>query len=162
VTVKGCIETDRGLKNILRELKALKGLSVKVGVVKGAGKGKNGVLIARYAAWNEFGTSDGRIPPRHFIRGWIDNNREQIGKAIEKLCGLMEDGKIDAMSAVNQLGEYGQSGVKLYIRDGGFIPNSAAVKRRKKGGRPLIDTSALRGSVGYQVIEKPTGGGSEE
>jgi DNA-binding protein H-NS len=173
---QGYTDTDKGLADIFKEVEKFKSLCVKVGVTEDVGSqlGKHfetktsksgkktkrkvqntsGPTIAEYATWNELGTADGRIPPRPFVRGWIDNNREQIGKTLEKLYGLVSDGKLDAMTAIERLGRYGESGVKSYIRNGTFTPNADSTIAKKGSSKPLIDTGTLRNSIRYQVIKR--------
>jgi hypothetical protein len=167
---QGCTDTDKGLANIFKEIEKFKSLCVKVGVTEEVGSQKpdgSDATLAEYATYNELGTDDGRIPQRPFVRGWVDNNREQIGKTIEKLYGLVSDGKLDAMTAIEQLGEYGESGVGSYIKNGSFKPNSDITingsKPDKNGNKfikgkgsskPLIDTDTMRNSIRYQIIQK--------
>jgi hypothetical protein len=161
----GNTDTDMGLENIFKETEKLKSMCVKVGVVEGAGE-QNGVLIAQYASWNELGVlgppmsqhGEGKwfIPPRPFVRGFVDGKREQIAKTLDKLGGLVAGGKLKAETAMARLGEYGQSGVKSYIRNGTFTPNADSTIARKRGStKPLIDGGTLKNSIRYQVIQKP-------
>jgi hypothetical protein len=155
-------------------------MCVKVGVTEdvGAQTTEGGATLAQIASWNELGvlgppmSQHGSglwfIPPRPFVRGWADGKREQIAKTHEKLYGLVMGGKLKAEEAVRRLGEFGQSGVKSYIKHGSFTPNSDVTINGSKPGKngkkfikgkgsskPLIDTGTLRNSIRYQVIEKP-------
>jgi hypothetical protein len=162
MAVKGCTDTDKGFKQIGEEIKALKDLSVKVGVVEGAGTNPDGVFIAQYAAWNEMGVKGKggkyRIPPRPFIRGWIDNSRSEIQQTVEKLFSQVVSGNMSARDAMERLGQFGQDGIRGYIKNGNFTPNSPVTIALKKSSQPLIDTGALRNSIRYKVLgrgEKP-------
>jgi hypothetical protein len=88
------------------------------------------------------------------VRGFADGQREQIAKTMEKLGGLVTGGKLKAEDAIKRLGEYGQSGIKSYIRNGTFTPNADSTVAKKGSSMPLIDTGTLRNSIRYQVIEK--------
>jgi hypothetical protein len=178
VTVK-----DLGLKNILKETEKLKSLCVKIGVTEDVG-GKSvdgGPALARIAEWNELGVmnkdnTDWFIPPRPFIRGFADGKRELIAKTMDKLGGLVASGKLDAHTAIRQLGEEGMNGVKSYIdKDGSFTPNSDITINGTKPGKdgkkfikgkgsskPLIDTGTMRNSIRFQIIEKPVAMVSEK
>jgi hypothetical protein len=167
-------DTDMGLANIFKETEKLKSMCVKVGVTEDAGSKPvdGGDTLANIAAKNELGvlgppvSQHGKgkwfIPPRPFIRGFADGKREQIAKTLEKLYGLVSGGKLNAADAMARLGEYGQSGVKSYIRNGPHTPNADSTIARKKSSRPLVDTGTLRNSIRYQVIEKPVGVVSEQ
>jgi hypothetical protein len=164
---KGITDTDMGLADIFKETEKLKSLCVKVGVTEdvGAQTVDGGATLAEIATRNELGVlgppvsqhGDGKwfIPPRPFVRGFVDGKREQIVKIMEKLGGLVSGGKLKAETAMARLGEYGQSGVKSYIRNGPFTPNADSTIARKGSSKPLIDTSVLKNSIRYQVIEKP-------
>jgi hypothetical protein len=184
MTKKGYAETDMGLKDIFKEMEKLKSMCVKVGVTEDVGSqtAEGGdATLAEYAAYNELGVkkkdgSEWFIPPRPFVRGFADGKRELIAKTMEKLGGLVMDGKLDADTAIRQLGEFGQNGVKSYIRNGSFTPNSDVTingsKPNKKGkkfikgkgsSKPLIDQKTLVNSgIRFQIIEKPVSMVSEK
>ncbi|MDR2150125.1 MAG: hypothetical protein LBO67_04790 [Spirochaetaceae bacterium] len=164
---KGSTDTDMGLKAIFKEMGKLKSLCVKVGVTEDVGSQTtdSGATLAQIAAWNELGVlgppfsqhGSGKwfIPPRPFIRGFADGKHELTAQTMEKLSGQVSGGKITAETALRQLGQYGQDGVKSYIRDGTFTQNADSTIAKKGSSHPLIDTGTLRNSVRYQVIEKP-------
>jgi hypothetical protein len=171
----GNTDTDMGLEDIFKETEKLKSMCVKVGVTEdvGAQTVDGGATLAQYASWNELGVlgppmsqhGDGKwfIPPRPFIRGFADGKRELIEKTMKKLGNLVAGGKLKAAIAMARLGEYGQSGVKSYIRNGSFTPNADSTIVSKRGStKPLIDGGTLKNSIRYQVIEKPVDMVSEQ
>lgn len=163
----GHTDTDMGLEKIFKEMEKLKSMCVKVGVTEdvGAQSAGGGATLAQIAAWNELGVlgppmsqhGEGKwfIPPRPFLRGFIDGKREQIAKTLDRLAKQVSDGKMTAEIAMARLGEFGQSGVKSYIRTGKFTPNADSTIARKGNKPPLIDTATLRNSIRYQVINSP-------
>jgi hypothetical protein len=164
---KGSIDTDKGLKNILLEMEKLGSMCVKVGVTEdvGAQTFDGSATLAQIASWNELGVlgppmsqhGEGKwfIPPRPFVRGFVDGKHEQIVKIIEKLNNLVSGGNIKAETAIRRLGEYGRSGIKSYIRDGTFTQNADSTIAKKGSSHPLFDNGTMRNSIRYQVIEKP-------
>jgi phage gpG-like protein len=157
----GASDTDRGLGEIRKNIAALAGLRVKVGIPEGAGS-TDGVPIAGYAAANEFGVfrnGKWRIPPRPFIRGWIENKEGSIKSTIEKLFALVSTGKLDARTAARRLGQFAEDGVKTFIREGSFAPNSSATMKKKKSDKPLIDNGAMRRAITHNVIRSNGGSG---
>jgi hypothetical protein len=170
---QGNTDTDLGMANILKEVENLKSMCVKVGVTEdvGAQTAASGATLAQIASWNELGVmgppvsqnGGGKwfIPPRPFVRGFADSKREQIAKTMEKLSGLVSGGKLTAETAMARLGEYGQSGVKSFIRNGVFTANADSTIAKKGSSKPLIDGGTLRNSIRYQVISKPAGQVSE-
>jgi hypothetical protein len=176
---KGIIDKDLGLKDILKEVEKLKSMCVKVGVTDDVGGETvdGGPPLIKIATWNERGvkgppyseTGDGIwfIPPRPFVSGWADGKREQIANTMERLGKQVASGKLDADTAIRRIGEYGQDGVKTYIRNGPHKPNAdrtVKIKTKGKGGKttPLIDTGTLRNSIRFQIIEKPVTTASEK
>jgi hypothetical protein len=162
VKVRGIQDNDTGLLNIRKELKALSGLAVKAGIVEGTGD-NGGVSIAEYAAYNEYGVpgkkKKWKIPPRSFIRGWLENKDAEIKAFIEARHKMVADGKMSAKTAIKQVGEFAQGGIRMFIKEGQFTPNAertVMIKTRGKGGSttPLIDTGTMRNSVRYEVISK--------
>jgi len=166
----GHTDTDMGLNDVFKEMEALKSMCVKVGITEDvAGKTAPGsdVTLVQIAAWNELGVlgppmsqhGGGKwfIPPRPFLRGFADGQRELIAETMEKLGKLVSSGKLKASAAMERLGILGESGVKTYIDTGSnFTPNADATIARKRGStRPLINVGTLRNSIRYQVINKP-------
>jgi len=150
----GIRDTDKGMEEIRKQIAALSQLSVKVGIIEGSGS-KKGVSIAEYAAYNEYGVPGKKkkwqIPPRPFIRGFIENESEAIKATQEKLYKLVSEGKMDAATAIARLGQFAQDGIKRYIIGGDFEPNAELTVQRKGSSRPLIDTGTMRNSIRYQV-----------
>jgi hypothetical protein len=160
----GVTSKDLGLKNILKEVKKLKSMCVKVGVTEDVGSQKpdgGDATLAQIAYWNEYGVmnkdnTDWFIPPRPFIHGWANAKRELIAKTQDMLGDLVMSGKLDAHTAIRQLGEFGMNRIKSYIeQDGSFRENAKSTKARKDSHRPLIDQGTLHGSIRFQPIEKP-------
>jgi hypothetical protein len=156
----GMKDNDKGLQAIRGELKKLGALSVKAGIVEGSGE-QDGVPIAEYAAYNEYGVpakagskKKWRIPPRPFIRGFVENKDAEIKATQKELVSLVSEGKMKAETAIGRLGQYAQDGIKSYIRTGAFEPNSEETVERKKSSHPLIDTETMRNSIRYEVIRK--------
>lgn len=148
------IDTDKGLKKILKELSEFKNKCVKVGILSSSGE-VDGVAIVDYATWNENGVmskSGGwKIPPRPFIKGWADTNKDKISNMIGKLYGQVATGKLTSEEALKKLGVFGKSGIQSYIRRGNFTPNAHSTIKNKGSSQPLIDTGTMRKSVNYEV-----------
>jgi hypothetical protein len=145
------------LLDIRKEMEHLSSLAIKAGIVEGAGE-TDGVPVAEYAAYNEYGVPGKKklwkVPPRPFIRGWIENSDADIKATTERLYGMVADGKLDAETAVKRLGQFAQDGIKRYIKDGDFAPNSEITVMLKESSRPLIDTGTMRNIVRYEVVKE--------
>ena len=150
--------TDLGMGQILANIKELSTLSVKAGILEDAGS-RDGVDIAEYAAWNEYGVpgtvQKWAIPPRPFIRGYVDDNIEKIKSMKETITAQVIDGKIGAEAAIEKLGKNTKEGIKHYIKtSSNFLPNADATVKRKGRDRPLIETCLMRRSVDFEVLRK--------
>ncbi len=153
----GCIDKDMGLKSILEQMNMLGDKRVKAGLPKGSGT-QDGVDIAQYAAWDEYGVRGKKTlwatPPRPFIRGWLAAKAGNIKTTFEKLGKMVTEGKLKADDAVKRLGQFSQDGIKTYIQNGIFVPNADATVKRKKSSKPLIDSRTMLRAVRYEVIGK--------
>jgi len=143
------------MANIRKQIAELSTLGVKAGIIEGSGS-KDGTSIAEYAAYNEYGvpgkTKKWRIPPRPFIRGFVEDHDSEIKAVQERLFQQVTEGKMSAETAIARLGQFAQDGIKRYIMSGNFEPNAEATIQRKGSSRPLIDTGTMRNSVRYKVI----------
>ena len=154
----GYQDTDKGMEKIMAEITALSELGVKVGILEGS-KNVNGTSIAEYATYNEYGVPGKNqiwnIPPRPFIRGYLDKRSEKINSEKIGIFRQVSDGKMDAKTAIEDLGQKTKEGIKNYIKtSANFEPNKESTKNKKEGrSRPLVDTGALRDAVDYEVIE---------
>jgi hypothetical protein len=166
-------DKNLGMTEILKNMAGMRGMAVKLGIPEGPeadahqkGDDGKGPTVAQYAAWNEYGTA--KIPARPFIRGWLENKSENIKNTLDKVCGKVCDGKWTAEEALMRLGEFGEGGIKSYIRTGQFKPNSSVTIngsvpnkktgkkfiKGKKGSTPLIDTGTMRNSIRYEVVKQ--------
>jgi len=151
----GFVDTNKGMAEIMKEIAAMSKLAVKAGIPESEGGQKpeaGGPTVAEYAAWNEYGTANGRIPARPFIRGWVENNGGQIKKMTEFLFKKVSEGEMTAAEAMEKLGQFGESGIKKYIREGTFEENKKSTVRHKGSDKPLIDTGTMRNSIRYEVV----------
>ena len=139
---------DKLWKEIKAQFPKIDKAVVKTGIQSDAGENE-GVSIAEYAAFNEFGTRT--IPERPFMRKTFDDNLANYNKLIERLFKGMLDGKLDAKMAFKILGQQTEDDMKNTIMTGNFKPNSAYTVAKKGSSRPLIDTGTMRNSIRYEV-----------
>ena len=136
---------------------------VKTGIQSDAGENE-GVSIAEYASFNEFGTRT--IPERPFMRKTFDDNLANYNKLIERLFKGMLGGKLDAKFAFDTLGQQTEKKKKNTITSGNFKPNSDITinggwirtssgkpfyVKGKGSSRPLIDEGTLIDNIRYEV-----------
>ena len=145
-------DTDRGYKSLMKDLANISGapVSVLVGV-----SGKKDSDLVVIAASNEFGTEDGHIPERSYLRSTIDDGRAEI---LDDLTDVVKQ-TLDGASLDRGLGKVGAKWagkVQDKIRDLDTPPSADATKADKKRrtgseGKPLIDSGRLRQSITWEV-----------
>lgn len=158
--------TDRGLKRLdqLAILLTKNDYHVKVGVLDNGGKGSEvrdgGLSNAQIAAIHEFGSSDGKIPERSFLRAAFNSQKANWLLILRKLLADVILGKRTVEQSFNLLGLKMSSDVKAYITQGDPIPppNAPSTARRKQrfhpGGpiRTLVDTGRMVASITWEFV----------
>lgn len=146
-------DRDLGWQKIKRELEIASRLEVAVGLLQGDKDGE-GVQIAEYAAYNEFGTDV--IPSRPFMRTAFDENRGDIQADIDRQSARLTSGQVSAQTALTIIGQKHASRIQNTITGRDFLPRlSPETVRRKHGSeKTLIDTGALVNAVKISVRSK--------
>ena len=148
-------DIDHGWKRIVREVGAMKGSYVKVGVLSDAGSyatGEGSINLADVATFNEFGTS--RIPSRPFMAQSFDKNIPQVNKFIAFKQDAIYARKETTAGALENLGIFYQGKVQQEFSSGDFAPNAPSTVEAKESKTPLIDTGRLRNSINHEVVMK--------
>lgn len=100
---------------------------------------------------HEYGSKDGRIPARSFIRSTCDTHQNSHLKLIAKLQGQIIDGKLDFKQALHLFGEVVSKQMIQAINAGIEPKLCESTIKRKKSSKPLIDTGRLKGSITHEV-----------
>lgn len=143
----GVTDTDRGFSNIMRALNDLAGEPISVLVGVSGTKNSDMVIIA---ASNEFGTEDGHIPERSFVRSTVDDGASEIADDLEAVIDAVLDGS-DIDTRLGLVGEKWVGKIKQKIRDIDTPPNAPSTIARKGSDNPLIDGGRLRNSITWQI-----------
>jgi hypothetical protein len=154
-------DTDKGYRNIIRELLGLnakKKKIAKIGVFSDK-KNRKGQTIAEYATKNEFGS--GNIPERSFMRSTYDEKINETRKMINKFITrnfLRNNGGRLLEKGLSVGAAFMSAQIKLKISNSKnwAKPNSpVTIALKSKKGRikntPLIDSGALRNSITWRV-----------
>lgn len=170
ITVKA---VDHGFRQLGETLKALKdGSHVKVGVLDDGGAGseqREGSLSnAQIAAIHEFGSSDGRIPERSFIRSTFNEKRAEYVGDLKTLLLAVVKNTMTLEKALDILGAKIAADIKNRVTAGAPIPppNAPSTAARKVGKgrglkrgvqgpvfvRTLIDTGRMIASVTWAYV----------
>lgn len=136
-------DTDHGFKATLADF-AKTNVDVVVGVLGSAGESE--VIIA---AVHEFGSQDGHIPQRSYLRSTIDDRRGEIFDLLE-----LQLKKSKPEVAAGRIGMQVVSMVRERIRDRISPALKPATIKRKGSDIPLIDTGRLLQSITSEVRAK--------
>lgn len=153
----GVQDIDRGYKQFLEQVSKLKKEPyVKVGVLGTKASEKypdSAFSVVDVATVNEFGSSDGRIPERSYLRATIDKKlssyRNLLGALVsDYFLRKTTPGKILAVMGLKISSDVQDRIVSL--RD---PPNAPGTVASKKSSNPLIDSGRLRQSISFEVVE---------
>lgn len=143
---------DKGWNKLTKQMKSAsgKGKWAQVGI-QGAEAGQ---AIAEHqfntnvelAVVHEFGTRDGKIPSRPFLRSTFDINQKKYEKAVEKATGKLVDGK-KLEGELFLVGEQHRMDIINRVRSDPFQGLAASTLKKRGTGVPLWDTGQLIGSL---------------
>lgn len=147
----------RGGSKLQRELDKLTRISnqpqqVKVGVPSGAMNYPDGTDLVMVAAVNEFGSIDGHIPERSYLRSTVVEKADTFrGFWRRKNAKGILTGEVTADHVLDLLGQLAQAEVQRKIVSITEPPNSQATIEEKGSSNPLVDEGLLRQSIRYEV-----------
>ena len=157
-------DVDHGYDALVRDMRKLRSSRVLVGILQDKGGETDedgGITLAGYAAVNEFGSEDGRVPERSFLRSTMDTNKAAyadelkaaLGSAVDRVVkGSAGDMLKEMERGLGRLGLKAVRDVKDTIRDLRDPPNAPSTLERKyPGENPLIDTGRMRASIDHKV-----------
>lgn len=140
--------------DLVHKLRELESLELHVGIVgDGAEKEhdeKSGATVADIAAFHEFGLG---VPQRSFLRGWVDEQSDDIYKTMRSVGKLMIAGKVDSQQALDQAGARFVGLIQKRIADRIEPELSEKTVMRKGSDVPLIDTGVLRSSITWMTVD---------
>lgn len=149
-------DIDRGWDRIKRELGHNRGKAhVAVGILaKDAARTTGDAAYIdnpTLGAIHEFGSSDGHIPERSFIRATVDANVDKYRRLMSRLLSRVVMGYLEDRKVLSILGARIRADIVNRI-NAGIEPKLADSTADKKGSsKPLIDTGNLKRSINYEV-----------
>lgn len=146
-------DTDRGYEAMTKAIFGLQRPQVGVGIFEAGGQAPagRGVTLIEVAVWNEFGTEDGHVPGRSFLRAWFDENVDLAKETLTKLLQAVIAGKLSKENALNQFGLWLQAQVQARIARGIPPENRPSTVRKKGSSKPLVNTGQLRSSITFAI-----------
>ena len=156
----GTITKDHGYKKFMDNMNIIQGRPhAKVGILTkelhpGDGDEKKPLTVLEIAAVNEFGSQDGRIPERSFIRSTADDFAKESINFKKKLLIDIALGSLTVKEALRIIGlkvkQLTQNRIKNYYKLGGLggkvvknAPSTVKAKQRKTGKSALIEAKIL-------------------
>ena len=132
----------------------------EAGVMSGSASGEGSASLVEIAVWNHFGTErttkddekKQHIPPRPFLTQTAESKRSDWESIIARVNKLVLEGKIDANTASEILGQKMQADIQQTIIDYTTPKNADSTIAQKGKDDPLVDNGALKDSIKYQVI----------
>lgn len=153
VTAK-LVSRDLGWKEILRRVHQIRDSDVHVGVLSDDKHGDDDITMAELAAVHEYGTEDGHIPARPFLRPTFEAERQNLTDMGGKLITAVLDGKMEVEQALGIVGASLASAVKKRITSNVPPPNAPSTVAAKGSDKTLIDTGRLLNSITWSVEVK--------
>ncbi|MDZ7320748.1 hypothetical protein N4G41_03775 [Kosakonia sacchari] len=147
--VRGGEKLAKKLKQIQDRLTSKK--RVLIGLPAASGNYEDGAPIAVIGAVHEFGSADGRIPERSFLRVPLRQNVDNIKKGFASLSRQVARGEISAFQMLDQMGARAVGYCQEAIETGIAPPNAPATIKRKGSATPLIDKGILKNAITHVV-----------
>jgi len=149
-------DVDFGWARILRSVHYFNDHDVYVGINENnADKSDNdGISVAGYGSVHEFGSDDGIVPARPWLRPAVDANIEEVGDRTQQILVNIYDGKSSVKRDLNRFGLWGVKIVKDYIMNTGpdLWPDLMDETIDRKGStRMLIDHRVMFRSITYVI-----------
>lgn len=145
-------DVDKGYKALIKQLKLIeKNPYVKVGLLKDE-KSEDGGSLAVIAASNEYGTDDGRIPERSYMRSTADKHGKNLNRMIDKGYDKIIKQKMTVHQLLNRVGLRAASLMQETITKLKTPALAASTIKAKGSSNPLVDQGQLRGSMRHGVV----------
>lgn len=140
----------------IKLMKRIKASQIKVGLPKStsAKMHKDSDLsIAAIGAIHEFGSSDGKIPERSFIRTTIQAKRKDIKKLFHTETKKVIAGTQSVDKMMGKIGVLTSGAIQKTIVDLTDPANAPSTVSAKGSSNPLIDSGQMRQSVTWELVD---------
>jgi len=138
-------DRDLGYREILQRLAGVRDSATRVGIHEDAESD-----LAVIAATNEYGSEDGRVPERSFLRATADANAAAYTDALTEAVDAHNMGRTPLKKGLARLGARVEGDIKAFMTDLQDPPNAPSTIARKGSSNPLIDTGRLRGAIAHK------------
>ena len=145
-------DRDEGMADLLEDLVGDEFDAVDIGLL--TDEDEQFIIIG---AANEFGTRNGHIPERSFIRAGVDENESNINAWADRLHNQIIDGRLTKAVALAKMGEVIQRHIQRKITTLRHPINADSTIAKKGSSNPLIDTGRLRASIRWVLANTSDG-----
>lgn len=163
------VDIDLGWKDIQERFRLADKSFTNVGVIGPEAEGfhgdsAEGLNLAELAAIHEFGSMDGTIPERSFIRDGIDANIDRLNALKERVAkAVFERRGMDIRTGLGLIGAEAVRLIRNRMREGIPPPLAGSTLRRRQAlgdenPRPLIDTGQLINAITHTETVNGEGG----
>ncbi len=149
-------DKDTGEAELLRQVEEFKKADVSTGLFEGEKHPGTEYTVAQIGAVHEFGSEDGRVPERSWLRRSFRENvsrwQHYVEQGLERI--ILSKGKVKALPVLLFVGEQIASDVRRTI-DAVTSPPKAASTLRKEGKKythPLIWLGYMKAAVRSRVV----------
>ena len=146
-------QTDNGYAALVKTVFGFAKPVVTIGIheKEGLAQYANGKTLLDIANINEFGSDDGHVPSRSFVRAWFDSAEPALRQEIARLMEGVLDGSYTKEQILDLIGIKASGEMKANIAQGVPPPNAPRTIQLKGSSTPLVDTGVLRSSITYEV-----------
>ena len=149
-------DVDKGFSRLRTAwLKLRGGHVVRLGIQGAEAKAEHqasGMTNAQLGVIHEFGSKDGKIPSRPWLRGTVDRERDKYGRLLEKAIKRAARGGNPKKELALLVGEPAVADVRAtFNRSLGLQKLAQSTIDRKGSTTPLVNIGTLRDSVTYKV-----------
>jgi hypothetical protein len=156
-------DSDNGYDALVKRVFGMTKVTIAVGILEAdgaatheaedGGRGHEDATVLEIAIWNEFGTSDGHVPERSFVRAWFDANESRLRADLTALMRSVVDGKRTREQVLSLLAQRSVGEIQQRIADGISPENAQSTIDRKHSSTPLIAGGQLRSALSYEIRE---------
>lgn len=147
-------DRDKGYSKLFEAVRAMRGTRLTVGVheEEGGESYEGGLTVAEVGAIHEFGAPDADVPRRSFLRGYFDEQQDDITDKLTRAGQAVLVRGADPQAAYEAVGLTMAGEVQARISAGIDPPNKESTIARKGSSKPLIgETGQLRSSITAKV-----------
>lgn len=147
--VRGGTQLERRLREYVERLTTRR--RVLVGIPAGTGNYDDGAPVAVIAAVQEFGSADGRVPERSFLRVPLRQNQDNIKRAFRLLTERVARGEMTMFQMLDKIGSRA-AGYCIEAIEAGIAPaNAESTVKAKGSSTPLVNHGRLKGAITHVV-----------